>query len=263
MESQGKRLKLFINVVYDGNITACAKDIGIHQSQVSQYVHSKRKIGTTMMVDFENIGGNDYWLMKGKGSMFSHNAKGRELNAKYGHIADALQEESNSGPIFNLSKVLEPEKQPLYKEGVKEITDAQALYIDNARKGLETRAVNIQPSGENSAMLRYFTEPVGAGSKPVLDGGEKNISLSELLNLDSDVLIVRKGIDPLDFDIVLVYIDGELLVKRFRVDKGKKWLVSENAEYLPIELNGDETIEVFGIVQSSIRIHSHKYLNGK
>ena len=268
--SPGERLKLFINLCYNGNISACASDMGVHQSHLSVYVNEKRNVGNKMMGYFESVGGNDLWLMKGVGSMFNNSERGRALSEKYGSVAETIKNGSNV------------EVLPGQNTGqIKAVNDKQGVYrIDTSN---EAKAFRVQPIGKSQILLTFFQEPAGAAlSKPVLDGGEEELDLAELLRIDGDVFIVEvtgdsmtgAGIYPGDLlivcrnaeakdrDIVLVYIEGEMLVKRLRTQGEKRWLVSDNSEYLPIEINGGQEISIFGVVENSIRRHKKPNGNG-
>jgi len=267
----GERLKLFVNLVYNGNISACAADMGVHQSHLSVYVNAKRNIGNKMMQYFEMVGGNDLWLMKGVGSMFSNNEKGRALERKFGSVAETIKSGGDVEPVASV-RITEQ------GNNIKEVEPVYTIKGSN-----EAKAFRVQPIGTSQILLTFFQEPAGAAvSKPVLDGGESEVNLAEVLKLDQevfvvevvgdsmteagiypgDLLFVRRNQEAKDRDIVLVYIEGELIVKRLRTQNGKKWLVSDNTEYLPIEINGGEEIIIFGIVENSIRRHKKPNGNG-
>jgi DNA polymerase V len=72
-----------------------------------------------------------------------------------------------------------------------------------------------------------------------------------------DWLIVEQ-IDPLyqkpkEEDIVVVSVNDETLVKRYRTEKGEIVLISENENYEPIRYSEGSVIYISGIVRSAIR----------
>lgn len=70
----------------------------------------------------------------------------------------------------------------------------------------------------------------------------KGLCLSSEI-MDGDTLIVDTALSPVSNDLVVVLIDGEASVKRYKEDgKGKKWLENNNGTYQP------EDIVLHGIV---------------
>ncbi len=68
-----------------------------------------------------------------------------------------------------------------------------------------------------------------------------------------DVLVVDRSIVPRTGHIVLAAVFGELLVKRMRIEADHITLESENSEYQPIVVNGEEDCFVWGVVVGSVR----------
>ena len=67
-----------------------------------------------------------------------------------------------------------------------------------------------------------------------------------------DILVVDRSLNPKDGSIVIAVIDGELLVKRLFMQKGKVYLVPENKYYAPIEIKDEMAFEVWGVVTTVI-----------
>jgi len=63
-----------------------------------------------------------------------------------------------------------------------------------------------------------------------------------------DILVVDRAIDAYNNCIAIVAIDGEFTVKRIRKQGDKCYLVPENPDLEPIEVSGDMTVEVWGVV---------------
>jgi DNA polymerase V len=68
-----------------------------------------------------------------------------------------------------------------------------------------------------------------------------------------DVLVVDRSIEPHDGRIVVAAVNGELVVKRLSVGKGRRMLLSENPAYAPIALGEDEECFIWGAVVGSVR----------
>lgn len=72
-----------------------------------------------------------------------------------------------------------------------------------------------------------------------------------------DLAVVDRSIKPRSGHIVVAALDGELVVKRLRVRKGKTFLESESddARYQPIAVAEGASFEVWGVVKHTIRDH--------
>ena len=71
---------------------------------------------------------------------------------------------------------------------------------------------------------------------------------------DNDVLVVDRSITPRVGSIVVAVVNGELTVKTLgRTKAGQPLLSPANANYTAIEINGDMSFEVWGVVTGSVR----------
>ncbi len=70
-----------------------------------------------------------------------------------------------------------------------------------------------------------------------------------------DLLIVDRSRDPIDGDIVIAVLDGELTVKRLEKRGHRVSLVAENKKFPPIVVREDQEFLVWGIVTHCI--HSY------
>lgn len=78
---------------------------------------------------------------------------------------------------------------------------------------------------------------------------------------DGDIIVIDKGIEPQDNDIVVAFVDGEFTLKRIKLDQSNKflWLMPANEKYEPIRINEDNEFIIWGVVTYSIK----KQLNRK
>jgi len=76
-----------------------------------------------------------------------------------------------------------------------------------------------------------------------------------------DTLVVSRLVTPMDDDIVIAILDGELTVKRLRLNKlGVAYaLVAENKEFKPIVIREGQELLIWGVVLHAI--HSFRKLN--
>ena len=63
-----------------------------------------------------------------------------------------------------------------------------------------------------------------------------------------DILIVDKSLELTDNNIVIAVLNDEFTVKRFKRIKDKCYLMPENPAFKPIELSGDMTLQIWGVV---------------
>ena len=69
---------------------------------------------------------------------------------------------------------------------------------------------------------------------------------------EGDLLVVDRSIEPADGKIVIAAIDGQLTVKRLSIKKNKKWLMPENPNYPPIEIDAENGAFIWGVVTNVI-----------
>ena len=81
----------------------------------------------------------------------------------------------------------------------------------------------------------------------------KGDSMKDAGIFDGDLLIVDKSIEPTDGKIAICYIDGELTVKRIKIDKDELWLMPANAAYQSIQMREGNSLSIWGIVTHVIK----------
>jgi DNA polymerase V len=53
---------------------------------------------------------------------------------------------------------------------------------------------------------------------------------------------------------VIACVDGDMTVKRLRVEAdGSRFLVADNPDFSPVEINGHSEVVIWGVVTHSIR----------
>jgi DNA polymerase V len=67
-----------------------------------------------------------------------------------------------------------------------------------------------------------------------------------------DILIVDRSLEPVSGKIVIAVINGELTVKKLRIDDQGCRLVAENPDYGPLEISPETGCEIWGVVTSVI-----------
>jgi DNA polymerase V len=67
-----------------------------------------------------------------------------------------------------------------------------------------------------------------------------------------DLLVVDRSLEPRDKNVVIAAVDGELTVKRIRINRHKITLEPENHNYLAQEITAETEFEVWGVVTNVI-----------
>jgi DNA polymerase V len=70
---------------------------------------------------------------------------------------------------------------------------------------------------------------------------------------NGDLLVVDRSLEPKSGAIVVAVVDGELTVKRLRIEKKRLWLVPENPAFPPIEVRENADLVIWGVVAHAIR----------
>jgi DNA polymerase V len=65
---------------------------------------------------------------------------------------------------------------------------------------------------------------------------------------DGDLLVVDRSAEPASGRIVVAAWNGELTVKRIRIQNRRVYLVPENEKYEPVDITDQEDTAVWGVV---------------
>lgn len=68
----------------------------------------------------------------------------------------------------------------------------------------------------------------------------------------NDILIVDRSLEPANGKVVIASVNGELTVKRLRIDGKKVQLVAENEAYAPIDINEEADFRIWGVVTNVV-----------
>ena len=70
---------------------------------------------------------------------------------------------------------------------------------------------------------------------------------------NGDLLIIDRSLYPENGKIAVCFVDGEFTVKRIRKEKDKLYLIPENKKYQTIEVNDENELIVWGVVEYVIK----------
>ena len=91
-------------------------------------------------------------------------------------------------------------------------------------------------------------------------GRVKGVSMKDEGIEPGDLLIIDKSLDLEDGDLCVCFLEGEVTLKRVKVDRRKKiiWLVPSNPDFPSIEVTEDNQFIVWGIVTHTIKENRRK-----
>lgn len=69
---------------------------------------------------------------------------------------------------------------------------------------------------------------------------------------NGDIAVVDRSVTPAHGNLVLAVVDGELCFKKLRMVKRRVWLESSNEAYPMIEITGECTLVIEGVVRWTI-----------
>lgn len=131
----------------------------------------------------------------------------------------------------------------------------------------------VLPVQENSLHLPLFSSKVAAGLPDLADEHQEYLNLTDRLvpsptssfmvqvNGDSmieagihhnDLLVVNRAIEPKEGHIVIAAVNGEITVKRLRINDNHLVLMPENPNFQPISVNETMEFQIWGVVTSVI-----------
>ncbi|EXJ16933.1 LexA family protein [Imhoffiella purpurea] len=70
---------------------------------------------------------------------------------------------------------------------------------------------------------------------------------------DGDLLVVDRALEPRSGAIVVAVVDGELTVKRLKIECERVWLMAENPAYPPLEIRDGQELFIWGVVAHAVR----------
>ena len=131
-----------------------------------------------------------------------------------------------------------------------------------------------EPDLTTSAPTPYFEAKVSAGfPSPAGDYEENRLDLNRHLIKNpaatffvrvtgdsivgagihhDDILVVDRSLEPKSGNVIIAVLDGELTVKRIRIQRNKVTLVPENEDYQSRDVAEGSQFEIWGVVTNVI-----------
>ncbi|WP_412068587.1 LexA family protein [Rubrivirga sp. IMCC43871] len=104
------------------------------------------------------------------------------------------------------------------------------------------------PTEDDAERVATLDEVIGATPETTFFLGVEGDSMVDACIHDGDLLVVDRTRQPADGDIVVAALNGELTVKRLRHRNGLAFLLPENPDYAPIEVDEYSDLTVWGVV---------------
>jgi len=131
------------------------------------------------------------------------------------------------------------------------------------------------PDFENSIQASFISSEIKAGfPSPAADFEESKVSLDHLLIKnkeatfyakasgnsmigagidDGDILVIDRSLEPRNNAVAVCFIDGEFTVKRIKKTDEALFLMPENSNYTPIQIEPHNELIIWGIVTYVIK----------
>ncbi len=223
MDTIGARLKSFAKEKF-GTLSKMAQAMGISQATLSQYTTNRYSPGVQMQKRLREVGCDIEWLMTGD------NSRGRNAAERYWNSLNKEQKEQETHAIVK-------------------------RRLDTSKGGITMFRGSPAGASSNNPWLDVDPEFVSWSDAMPAVGETYGIKVRGTSMIDAgikedDIVVIDTGLVPENFDLVVVAIDGDIVVKRMVLRNGERYLYSENSrmKYPEIKLNGDESIKIVGVV---------------
>ena len=198
----------------------------------------------------------------------------RELTPRQSQILEMIQDfiaETGMPPTraeisrelgFKSANAAEEHLRALQKKGVLELVPGASRGIqlkDSIREQIGLPLVGRVAAGspilaEEHIETHYRIDPGLFDPKPHYLLRVHGMSMKDAGILDGDLVSVYRTPEVRSRQIVVARVEDEVTVKRYRQDGSTVWLLPENAEFDPIQVNlAEQTMVIEGVVVGVIR----------
>ncbi len=163
---------------------------------------------------------------------------------------------------FKSANAAEEHLRALQKKGVLELVPGASRGIqlkDSLREQMGLPLVGRVAAGspmlaEEHIETHYRIDPTLFNPKPHYLLRVQGMSMRDAGILDGDLVAVHRTPEVRSRQIVVARVDGEVTVKRYRQDGSVVWLLPENDEFEPIQVDlNEQTMVIEGVVVGVIR----------
>lgn len=221
--TEGDRLKEFAEKNF-GSQAKLAAELGMTPQAMSSYVKGKRNVGFRLAEKLKEVGCDIDWLKTGV----------RKITAAERYFSKLTKEQ-----IEEETAVIEGNQLSTRPHHIRFFHGSVGASLNNPSLDIEEDTIDIRElavGSESAFALRV------RGSS-MLDAGIEH----------GDTIFISTDFVPENDDLLVVNVDGSLLVKRLKIYGDMRVLVSERGGYPDLLLNGDESVSVFGVVESILK----------
>lgn len=116
------------------------------------------------------------------------------------------------------------------------------------------------PAGEpedtcDASEVLDFNRDVLNGRTCFVYASVKGDSMQDVGIGPGSLLLINREAEAQDGCIAVIKLDGEWAVKRFQRRGTKLRLISENTNYEPIDVDPSQRLDIFGVVEFSVKCH--------
>ena len=163
---------------------------------------------------------------------------------------------------FKSANAAEEHLRALQKKGVLELVPGASRGIqlkDSLREQMGLPLVGRVAAGspilaEEHIETHYRIDPALFNPKPHYLLRVQGMSMRDAGILDGDLVAVHRTPEVRSRQIVVARVDDEVTVKRYRQDGSLVWLLPENDEFEPIQVDlNEQTMVIEGVVVGVIR----------
>ncbi len=163
---------------------------------------------------------------------------------------------------FKSANAAEEHLRALQKKGVLELVPGASRGIqlkDSLREQMGLPLVGRVAAGspmlaEEHIETHYRIDPALFNPKPHYLLRVQGMSMRDAGILDGDLVAVHRTPEVRSRQIVVARVDDEVTVKRYRQDGSVVWLLPENDEFEPIQVDlNEQTMVIEGVVVGVIR----------
>ena len=163
---------------------------------------------------------------------------------------------------FRSANAAEEHLRALQKKGVLELVPGASRGIqlkDSLREQLGLPLIGRVAAGspilaEEHIETHYRVDPALFDPKPHYLLRVEGMSMKNAGILDGDLVAVHRTPEVRSRQIVVARVDDEVTVKRYRQDGSVVWLLPENDEFEPIQVNlAEQAMVIEGVVVGVIR----------
>jgi repressor LexA len=187
----------------------------------------------------------------------------RELTPRQSQILDMIQEFINARELgFKSANAAEEHLRALQRKGALELVPGASRGIqlkDSLREQMGLPLVGRVAAGspilaQEHIEAHYKLDPALFDPKPHYLLRVHGMSMKDAGILDGDLVAVHRTPEVRSRQIVVARLEDEVTVKRYRQEGAIVWLLPENADFEPIQVDlAHEALVIEGVVVGVIR----------